>query len=148
MINRDVIRKRQKARKILVQALYQWQLNHAPFHEIQAQFMLENNEEKYDVQYFALLLSGIIDKIEELDAKIIPCLDRKMEMLNPVEQAILRLSTYEFLYCLDIPFKVIIDEAISLTKTYGAIEGHRYVNGVLHQLATSIRELEVNHAKK
>lgn len=143
-----MIRKRQKSRKLLVQALYQWQMNEESVAEILAQFLAENNIEKMDSQYFETLLRGIVPQIKEIDEHILSCLDRPMDMLNPVELSVLRLSTYEFMHCLDVPFRVVIDEAISLSKTYGAVEGHRYVNGVLHHLAGKLRTLEVDHAKK
>jgi N utilization substance protein B len=146
--NREIIRRRQKARKLLVQALYQWHMNHSDIIEIQAQFLAINNTEKFDEFYFSELLKQITKNQETIDGKIIKYLDRPFDMLNPVELAVLRLSTYEFLHQPDIPFKVIIDEAISLCKTYGAIEGHRYVNGVLHQLATELRQTEVQFLKK
>lgn len=148
MENRESIRKRQKARKLLVQALYQWQMNQDSIPEIQSQFLAENNLEKFDQDYFANLLKGIIQQVQEIDAHILKYLDRPIEMLNPVELSVLRLSTYEFMHCLDIPFRVVIDEAISLSKTYGAVEGHRYVNGVLHHLAGQLRQVEIQNAKK
>ncbi len=143
-----MIRKRQKSRKLLVQALYQWQMNQDSVPEILAQFMAENNVEKFDEQYFSMLLRGIVHQIKEIDEQIVSYLDRPLEMLNPVELSVLRLSTYEFMHCLDVPFRVVIDEAISLSKTFGAVEGHRYVNGVLHHLAGKLRSIEVEHAKK
>ena len=148
MENRQVIRKRQKARKLLVQALYQAHLNHADAGEIIAQFLTENDTSKFDQTYFEQILKGILREQAQIDAHIKNYLDRTVELLNPVEFAVLRLSTYEFLHCLDIPFRVVIDEAISLCKTYGAVEGHRYVNGVLHQLASELRGEEVKHANK
>lgn len=147
MENKEVIRRRQKARKILVQALYQWQLNHSEVTDLIAQYLSENNTDKFDVDYFSKLLRGIIAELESIDGQIVPLLDREKNMLNPVEISILRLSTYEFMHCIEIPFRVIIDEAISLTKTYGATEGHRYVNGVLHHLAGKLRPIEVEHVK-
>jgi N utilization substance protein B len=145
--NKEVIRRRQKARKILVQALYQWQLNHCEVTDLIAQYLSENNTEKFDVDYFSNLLRGIITDLETIDDHITPLLDRSKDMLNPIEMSVLRLSTYEFIHCIEIPFRVIIDEAISLTKTYGATEGHRYVNGVLHHLAAKLRSVEVEHVK-
>lgn len=145
MNNREVIRGRQKARKYLVQALYQWHMNTSDAIDIQAQFLTVNDPLKFDSEYFSQLLKGITQNSADLDLKITECLDRPLAMLNPVELAVLRLSTYEFIHCLDIPFKVVIDEAIALCKTYGAIEGHRYVNGVLHQLATKLRAIEIRH---
>jgi len=146
--NREMIRKRQKSRRLLVQALYQWHMSKESVPEILAQFMVENNVEKFDQAYFTDLFKGIIEQIQEIDELVISGLDRPIEMLNPVELAVLRLSTFEFLYCLDVPFRVVIDESISLTKTFGAVEGHRYVNGVLHHLAEKLRNAEVNYAKK
>ncbi len=148
MNNREMIRGRQKARKYLVQALYQWHMNTSDVVEIQAQFLTVNDPQKFDTEYFSQILSGITKTSNSIDEKITACLDRPLNMLNPVELAVLRLSTYEFIHCLDIPFKVIIDEAIALCKTYGAVEGHRYVNGVLHQLATKIRAIEIQHHTK
>lgn len=148
MENRQVIRKRQKARKLLVQALYQAHLSQTEVAEIIAQFLTENDTSKFDQTYFEQILKGIIHDQKQIDDYIKKHLDRAVEMLNPVEFAVLRLSTYEFLHCIDIPFRVVIDEAISLCKTYGAVEGHRYVNGVLHQLASELRGEEVKHAKK
>lgn len=147
MENRQVIRKRQKARKLLVQALYQSLLNHAEPAEIIAQFLTENDTSKFDQTYFEQVLHGIVDEQQTIDGYITKYLDRAVDMLNPVEFAVLRLGTYEFIHCIDIPFRVVIDEAISLCKTYGAVEGHRYVNGVLHQLASELRGVEVKHAK-
>jgi N utilization substance protein B len=146
--NRELIRGRQKARKYIVQALYQWHMNTTDVIEIQAQFLTINDPQKFDSEYFTEMLSGITKDSTLLDEKITACLDRPLTMLNPVELAVLRLSTYEFLNRLDIPFKVVIDEAIALCKTYGAVEGHRYVNGVLHRLATELRSVEIQHHAK
>ncbi len=148
MENREIIRRRQRARKILVQALYQWQFNESDISEIQAQYITENNPDKFDQQYFCDVLKGVTSDVKKLDEEIIPLFDRAINLINPVEFAILRLSTYEFIHCLDVPFKVVIDEAISLSKTFGATEGHRYVNGVLHQLAEKLRPLELSKRKK
>lgn len=145
---RKLIRGRQKARKILIQALYQWQLNRSPVTDIQAQYLSRQPASTFDTDYFGQLLQGIIQDCHELDAHITEFLDRPMGQLNPIELAILRLSTYELLHCLDIPFRVIIDEAIALSKTYGAVESHRYVNGILHQLANQFRSTEVTQYRQ
>ena len=142
--NRELIRGRQNARKILVQALYQWHMNAAEVSELQAQYLSANKPDKFDNFYFMDLLKAIIEQHQSIDEDISKYLDRPMNMLNPVELAILRLSSYELKYCLEIPFRVVIDEAIALCKTFGATEGHRYVNGVLHQLAQALRPLEMN----
>ena len=147
MNNRELIRGRQNARKILVQALYQWHMNTAEVAELQAQYLSANNPDKFDNYYFMDLLKAIIEQHQSIDEDIAKYLDRPITMLNPVELAILRLSSYELKYCLEIPFRVVIDEAIALCKTYGASEGHRYVNGVLHQLAQALRPLETNRGE-
>lgn len=143
MNNRELIRGRQNARKILIQALYQWHMNSAEIAELQAQYLSVNNPDKYDTQYFLDLLKAIILEQKEIDARVEKYLDRPIHMLNPVELAILRLGSYELAHCPEIPFRVVIDEAIALCKTYGASEGHRYVNGVLHHLAKELRPLEL-----
>jgi N utilization substance protein B len=142
--NRELIRGRQNARKIIVQALYQWHMNTAEVSELQAQYLSANNPAKFDNNYFRDMLKAIIEDHETIDEAICKHIDRPLNHLNPVELAILRLSCYELKYCLEIPFRVVIDEAISLCKTYGATEGHRYVNGVLHQLSQELRQLEVS----
>jgi len=145
--NRELIRGRQNARKILIQALYQWHMNASEIAELQAQYLSVNNPDKFDTQYFLDLLKSIILEQPEIDERVAQYLDRPIQMLNPVELAILRLGCYELKHCMEIPFRVVIDEAIALSKTYGATEGHRYVNGVLHQVAKELRPLELGEEK-
>lgn len=134
---------RKKARQLLMQALYQWQMTEADLLSIQEQFHQMNDETKYDVTYFDTLLNKIPKHLSEIDEAFTPYLDRKIHDLNPIELAILRVGTYELLYCLEIPYRVVLNEAINLTKEYGSEDGHKYVNGVLNKVAREIRENEI-----
>ena len=139
---------RKLAREALVQALYQWQLASQNLKDIETQFREEKINSKLDMEYFITLLHEIPKKIDELDTLIEPCIDRKMEDINPVELAILRMSVYELKHRLDIPFRVVINEAVDAAKKYGADQGHKFVNSVLDKLAKSLRSVEVQHKKK
>ena len=130
---------KQKARKLAVQSLYQWQMANADLAEIEAQFRAIKNMEKVDIEYYKQLLYGVPKNLETIETELTPFLDREIAALNPVELAILRIATYELLNCLEIPYRVVLDEAVSLAKDFGSQDGHKYVNGVLHNLAKKIR---------
>ena len=133
---------RRRAREYALQGLYQWQLaGHAPA-EIRGQLAEDPHFDQADAAYFGDLLSGTIAEAEALKREIAPVLDRKVESLSPVERGILLLATWELKRSPDIPFKVVIDEAVELAKTYGGTGGYKYVNGVLDKLARSIRPQE------
>lgn len=139
---------RRRARKIALQAIYQWQLNAEPTSNIEAQFLAEANANKIDLEYFSDLLRGVIKNSAAIDEQITPFLDRKITELNPVELAVLRLASYELMFHLEVPYKVVINEALELAKTFGSVEGHKYVNGVLDKVARTIRSTEMKiHAK-
>lgn len=144
MVEKEAINAKRRARKLVLQALYQWQMSGAELHEIEAQFRVANNMDRVDSAYFAELLHKIPENIQNLEAVFMPCLDREIQSLNPIELAVLRLGTYEFVYCPEIPYKVILDEAISLTKAFGSQDGYKYVNGVLNQVARKLRAVEIN----
>lgn len=133
---------RSKARRLALQALYQWQYTAAPCEEIDAQFRENHPSKKIDHDYFSGILRGVIQHIVEIDAYIAPVLDRSINTLNPVELAVIRISVYEFIYCLDVPYKVVINEALESTKVFGAQDGFKYVNGVLDKLAQTLRAKE------
>lgn len=135
---------RRKARRFATQALYQWQMTSDGLSGIEAQFRTDNDMRKTDVAYFHEILHGVPAYIEELDAAIRPFLDRDLNELDQVERAILRLSTYELLKRMDVPYRVVINEGIELAKTFGATESHKYVNGVLDKVAQRARYAEVN----
>lgn len=135
---------RKKARRYAVQGIYQWHLSGNAIKEIELQFLESINAKKVDVEYFREVLVKSLAGITEIDDLIAPVLERPIEEVNPVELAILRLSCYELKFRLDVPFKVVINEALELTKTFGASEGHKFVNGVLDKLAKQLRTVETS----
>jgi len=139
---------RKQARKAAVQALYQWQIAAQNIADIEQQFREEYVTSKMDFEYFSELLHAIPANVSELDDLIKPCVDRTMKDVNPVELAILRLSTFELKYKLDVPYRVVINEGVDLTKRFGADKGHKFVNSVLDKLSKSLRVAEVAAKKK
>ena len=133
---------RRKARRFALQGLYEWQLSGNPSYEIEARYRVENAMHKVDLDYFHELLSRIPTLTDTLDALFEPLLDRAFESLDPVELATLRIGVYELKYRLDVPYRVVINEGIELAKTFGATESHKYINGVLDQLAVTLRPHE------
>jgi len=133
---------RKKARSIALQALYQWALSGSPLNQIREEYASHHNMEKVDVAYFDELLLEIAKNVANIDEAISPFLDRDIKELNPVELTVLRIGTYEVLHRPEIPYPVIIKEAVSLTKTFGASDGFKYVNGVLDKAAKSLRPHE------
>jgi len=138
---------RTKARRNVVQALYQWQLSDSDLAEIQEQFLSEYDMKKVDVEYFKELFCQIPLHLHELDDHLLPFLDRPIDEVDPVERAVLRLAAYELKFCLDVPYRVVINESIELAKRFGAEHGHKYVNGVVDQIAQKLRAIEIKSAK-
>lgn len=134
------------ARSFAVQALYQWSYTDEDPAKIIEEFLFEQGMQSsnVDIDYFQVLLSGTLSQVAAIDALMTPYLDRDMARLNPVELAVLRLSVYELAYQKAVPYAVAINEAIELAKEYGAADGHKYVNGVLHALAPSLRQEEMS----
>ena len=122
---------RHKARCLAVQAIYSWQLSQNSVADIELDYLNEKNTQGVDVAYFRELFSGVAHRASFLDELLLPHLDRGLETLDPIEKAVLRLSVFELNFCTDVPFKVVINEAIELAKTFGAVDGHKFVNGVL-----------------
>ncbi len=139
---------RRVARSLAMQALYQWHMAGQSLNEIEAQFRVDNDFAGVDGAYFHELLTGVARSKTELDQAIEPLLDRPLDELDPVELAILRLSTYELMQRLDVPYRVVINEGIELAKVYGATDGHKFVNGVLDKLAPSLRSAEVRGERR
>lgn len=133
---------RRKARRFALQGLYEWHLSGNPSYEIEARYRVENAMHKVDLDYFHELLSRIPTLTESLDVLFEPFLDRAFDTLDPVELATLRIGAYELKHRLDVPYRVVLNEAIELAKTFGASESHKYINGVLDQLAVSLRPHE------
>lgn len=139
--------KRSQARSHAVQALYQWQMNDGNISAIADQFVAANPDSDFDVDYFRELLSGVTGNLNRLDAALTPYLDRAIASVDPVERAVLRLGAYELADKMEIPYKVVINEAVELAKTYGADQSHKYINGVLDKVAQDLRAVEVQAAK-
>lgn len=135
---------RKKARRYAVQGIYQWHLSGSAIKDIELQFLESINTKKVDVEYFREILVETLAGLGDIDELIVPILERSIEEVNPVELAILRLSCYELKFRMDVPYKVVINEALELAKTFGASEGHKFVNGVLDKLAKQIRSAEIN----
>lgn len=139
---------RNRARRLAVQALYEWHMTGTSQAEIKSRFLADKKDKTVDKEYFQELISGVIDKVAELDTSIKPFIQRPLEEIDLVEHAILRLSTYELKYRPDIPYRVVINEAVELAKTFGAEQGHKFINGILDKLAGVLRSAEVGAAKK
>lgn len=138
---------RRKARRLIMQALYQWQLANTEPLEIEVQFR-EENTGKIDWDYFKEVFIEIPKQVDQLDAHLSPLLDRALTALDPVERALLYLGTFELAYRIDVPYKVVINESVELAKVFGATDSHKYVNGVLDKLASILRPLEVKGSRK
>lgn len=136
-------KKRSKARHFAVQAIYQWQVAGQNIKDIRNQFVAEQNEKGFELAYFESLLHGVPAHLDQLDELLRPYLDRSIESVDPVERAILRLGAFELQYHPEVPYKVIINESVELSKLFGAEQGHKYVNGVLDKLAHQLRESEI-----
>ncbi|MBL1260597.1 MAG: transcription antitermination factor NusB [Thiotrichaceae bacterium] len=140
-------RTRSQARRCAVQALYQWQLTGADVAEVVAQILEEKDVKKVDSSYFRGLFGGVVKQVDKMDALLTPALDRSIKSIDPVELAIMRLGAYELQYNIEVPYRVVINEAVELAKTFGADQGHKYVNGVLDKLAVTLRGPEVKQKK-
>ena len=139
---------RARARRYAMQALYQWDLSGTDLPLIREQFLVAEDFSKADKPYFIELLSEAPKNVDIIDENISGFIDRPFEQLDPVERAVLRLATYELLYRLDIPYRVTINEAVQLTKKFGAEQGHTYVNAVLDKAAHKLRSAECKKAGK
>ncbi len=142
------IAKRRVARTLLMQAVYQWQIAGQNLNAIEAQFQADNDFDGVDGEYFSEGLRAIAQQVTELDELFAQYLDRNVTDLDPVELAILRLAAWEFSQRIDVPYRVVLNEGIELAKTFGATDGHKYVNGVLDKLAGRLRSAEINAFRK
>lgn len=135
---------RHQARRLVMQALYQQHFTSDDYIELAKQFVNDEPRFPTDFDYFQLLLRQVIDNQQQIDAAFSPLLDRKIDDLNPVELAILRLSTAEFCFHQDIPYKVVINEALELAKGYGAEQSFKYINAILDKLSKKLRAVETS----
>lgn len=142
--DKQSIKGKRRARKLAVQALYQRHISGDELAVIEAQFRAIHVSDNVDLDYFCRILYGITKDLARFDQAFEPYLDREIASINPIELIILRLGTFELLEALEVPFRVVLDEAVTLAKTFGAQDGHRYVNGVLNQVAKQARAVEID----
>ncbi|HEY3519820.1 MAG TPA: transcription antitermination factor NusB [Rhodanobacteraceae bacterium] len=133
---------RSRARRRALQALYAWQMSGSNARAVIEQFRHEQDMQVADLEYFEDLVRGVDEHRAELDAGLAPFLDRGIEQVDPIERATLRLGAYELKHRPDVPYRVVLNEAIELVKRFGSEHGHTYVNGVLDKLAREWRSAE------
>ncbi len=138
---------RSRAREFAVQALYQHLVGRNPASDIDAFTRDLAGFHKADSVHYDALLHGCVNEAAELDALILPLLDRKLQEISPIEHAIMWIGAYEFLHCADVPWRVVLNECIELAKEFGGTDGHKYVNAVLNGLAPKVRPAEVEADK-
>ena len=134
---------RRRSRELALQGLYEWLLSGADVASIDAHMREHDGFEKCDSVHFDALLRGCIEQAAQIDAALARHVDRKTTELSPVEHGVLMIGVYELMHCIDIPYKVAINEAVELAKAFGGTDGHKYVNGVLDKSAADLRPLEV-----
>ncbi len=140
---------RRKARHYAMQALYQWQMAGSTLSDIEAEFRTDNDMKNVDVDYFQELLHEVPKKLTELEESFEPHLqERALHELDPVTESLLRMATYELTARLDVPYKVVINEAVALAKKFGATDSHKFINGVLDRAAGTLRAVEVQAGRK
>ncbi|MEA3121144.1 MAG: transcription antitermination protein NusB [Paraburkholderia sp.] len=138
---------RRRSRELATQGLYQWLLSGATAGEIDAQLRDAQGFDKADKAHLDAILQGVIRDAQTLSADLAPCLDRPIEQLSPVERAVLLLAVYELKGHPDVPYRVVINEAVEIAKTFGGADGYKYVNGVLDKLALKLRAVEAQAAR-
>ncbi len=134
---------KQKARKLSLQALYSWDMGGIDLQTIEVNFHAENDMSKVDTDLFKSLLYEVPKNLEKIDEAYQPHLDREQDQLDPVSRAILRISTYELLFSIEVPYKVAINEGVNLAKTFGPTDAYKFINGVLDQVAAQSRAVEI-----
>jgi N utilization substance protein B len=139
---------RRRSREIALQGLYEWLVSGSEPGVIDAHMREQDGFDKSDHAHFDALLHGCIQEAGDLDAVLARHVDRKTTELSPVEHAVLMIGTYELKHCVDIPYKVAINEAVELAKSFGGTDGHKYVNGVLDKSAAELRPHEVQQARR
>ena len=138
---------RARARRRALQAVYAWQISGGNLQQLLAQFAHEQAHEVADLVYFEDLVRGVLAERAGLDAALAPYLDRTVEEVDAIERAVLRLAAYELLHRPDVPYRVVLNEAIEIAKRFGSEHGHTYVNGVLDQASAEWRAAEVQAAR-
>ena len=139
---------RSRARRRALQAVYAWQLSQSPVEKVIENFRAEQDMDVADLEYFEQLVRGVAEHAEQIDAVLARYIDRDVAQVDPIERAVLRIAGYELAYRLDVPYRVVINEAIETTKRFGAEHGHTYVNGVLDRAAAEWRALEIQGGRR
>lgn len=138
---------RSRARRRALQAIYAWQLAGASVGSLLEQFRSEQDMEVADLEYFEQLVAGVVRECASLDTALQAFLDRDVAQVDPIERAVLRIAAFELVHRLDVPYRVVINEAIETTKRFGADHGHSYINGVLDKAAAAWRSAEVQASR-
>ena len=138
---------RSRSRRRALQAVYAWQLGGASERDLIAQFAHEQAHEVADLEYFEDLVRGVLRHVRGLDEALAEFVDRTMDEVDPIERAALRIAAYELVHRPDVPYRVVINEAIDSTKRFGSEHGHTYVNGVLDRAAARLRSTEAQAAR-
>ena len=133
---------RRKARELAVQAVYSWQMSENSVTDVEAHFLTENAKRRFEIEYFQQLFRGVTAHVSELDDAIAPHVDRPIDEIDHIEKAILRVGVFELKDCLDVPYRVVINEAIELAKVFAADDSHKFVNGVLDKTVKLVRPQE------
>ena len=139
---------RSRARRRALQAVYAWQLSASPVEKVIENFRAEQDMEVADLEYFEALVRGVAQHAGEIDAVLARYIDRDVAQVDPIERAVLRIAGYELAHRLDVPYRVVINEAIETTKRFGAEQGHTYVNGVLDRAAAEWRAAEMQGGRR
>lgn len=142
-IDQNLPARRRKARHYAMQALYQWHMAGSSLTDIEAYFEAEHDLSKADKSYFSELLHEVPVRLNELEELFSSHLDRDISEIGPVERALLRMSTYELVARIDVPYKVVINESVALAKKFGAQDSHKFINSILDKVAQSVRAVEI-----
>ena len=134
---------RRRSREVALQGLYEWLIGGADAGVIDAHMREQDGFERCDKPHFDMLLHGCIAEAPAIDAVLVRHVDRKTSQLSPIEHGVLMIGVYELTHCIDIPYRVAINEAVELAKEFGGTDGHKYVNGVLDKAAADLRAVEV-----
>ncbi len=134
---------RRRSRELALQGIYQWRLTSDDPEQIEKQICAEKGMGRYDADFFSKLLRGALTQHAELETAVTMHLDRTLDELSPVEFSVLLIGAYELIHHPEIPYRVVINEAVELAKTFGGTDGHKFVNGVLDKLAAQVRAVEV-----
>ncbi|WP_395794427.1 transcription antitermination factor NusB [Aquimonas sp.] len=139
---------RSRARRRALQAVYAWQVSGSSMQKVLEEFRDEQDMDIADLAYFEDLLRGLDAHLAQVDEALAPHLDRPLDLVDPIERGVLRLAVYELLHRLDVPYRVVINEAIEIAKRFGSEHGHTYINGVLDRGAQDWRSAEAHGSSR